>query len=89
MKFEGETLSIGGMELRGTVCVEAEVSDGSFSHEFGTERVMDLDFIPWGFVPDLKIDLGDKERLVLRAVQDWIDSHERQVMRAYEREVKS
>lgn len=88
LTFEGETLTIGGRELTGTVLVDARVTDGSFDHAFGTERVLDLDFIPWGFVPDLG-DLKLNDKLVEGAVQDWIDSHEHQIMRVYDRKVKA
>lgn len=90
LKFEGETLNIGGFELTGTVLVEAVNRNASFDHAFGREHVIELDFNPDGFVLDVSQpgDLKLDERLTDRAVSDWIDSHERQIMAAYEREVK-
>lgn len=87
LTFEGETLNIGGFEITGTVVIQPEISDGSFCHEFGTEDIANLNFLPWGFVPDLG-DLKLNNKLVERAVSDWIDRHERQIMAAYERAVK-
>lgn len=86
MTFEGETLSIGGMELTGTVIVEPRVTDGSFDHAFGTERVIDLEFLSGGFVPDLDINVN--EALACRAVYDWIYANDGRVWAAYERHVK-
>lgn len=88
LAFESETLNIGGFEIMGTVLVETRVTDGSFDHAFGREHVEDLEFLPGGFVPDSPCQALD-DALTHRAVQNWIDSHEKQEMRAYERKVKS
>lgn len=74
MTFEGETLNIGGFEIEGTILIDGRITDASFSHEFGTEKVIETE-LTGDFVPD-EDGLELNEALVRRAVDNWIDKHE-------------
>lgn len=81
LQFEGETLNIGGFEITGTVLIEANRIDASFSHEFGTEKVFEDEFTSGGFVPDADgVELD--ALLVDRAVNEWADKNEAAIYRA-------
>lgn len=92
MHFEGETLNIAGREYPGTVVIEAEVSNASFDHEFGTEHAIDIDYIPDGFIADgvsrcLAETLAE-EAYRSRALDAWLAANLSRVEKRFEMECK-
>lgn len=92
MQFEGEVLTVGGRQYIGSVFIETDVSDASFSHEHGTEHVIDIDHNAECFVADgvsrcAAQSIGD-EAIRSGALDAWLAANLDRVEKRFDIETK-